>query len=136
MIFLHCRHCGLRDPSWSELGHFVNFLAAQLDACTNSIFCDENMVGDTLRGMKDFVVKFMIRMSRVSSFGAQMTCQFLPNKNNRILPHLHCKESLPMSVLPSTKAKQISTALPCTRSMSKRNGRKGMDYYIFHDFCD
>eukprot|EP00731_Ephydatia_muelleri_P002838 Em0001g2838a len=61
---VYMQHCGLRDPSWSELGHFVNFLAAQLDACTNSIFCDENMVGDTLRGMKDFVVKFMIRMSR------------------------------------------------------------------------
>ena len=73
MISLCCRHCGLRDPSWSELDHFVNFLAAQLEACTNSIFCDENIVGDTLRGMKDFVVKFMIRMSRVSSFGAQMT---------------------------------------------------------------
>lgn len=68
-IFL--RHCGLRDPSWSELDHFIKFLAAQLDACKNSIYCDETLVGDTLRGMKDFVVKLMIRMSRVSVvFGA------------------------------------------------------------------
>ena len=56
MIFLCCRHCGLRDPSWSELDNFVNFLAAQLGACTNSTYCDKNIVGDTLRGMKDFVV--------------------------------------------------------------------------------
>ena len=29
-----------------------------------SVFCDEMLVGDVMSGLKSFVVKFMIRMSR------------------------------------------------------------------------
>ncbi len=29
------------------------------------MFCDENLVGDIMSGLKGFVVKFMIRMSQV-----------------------------------------------------------------------
>lgn len=29
-----------------------------------SVFCDEMLVGDIMSGLKSFVVKFMIRMSR------------------------------------------------------------------------
>ena len=60
------RHCGLRDPSWSELDHFIRFLAVQLHSCEQSVYCNESIVGDTLSGMKSFVVKFMVRMSKVS----------------------------------------------------------------------
>ena len=57
--------CGLRDPSWSEIRHFVKFLDIQLQSCEASVFCDWNLVGNVLVGLKGFVVKFMIRMSRV-----------------------------------------------------------------------
>ena len=36
----------------------------QLHLCETSIFCDEVFVHDILSGLKSFVVKFMIRMSR------------------------------------------------------------------------
>ena len=57
--------CGLRDPSWAEIRHFVMFLDIQLESCEVSVFCDETFVGDVMAGLKGFVVKFMIRMSRV-----------------------------------------------------------------------
>ena len=48
-----------------ELNHFLEFLDIQLDACEQSIFCNEDIVGDVMSGLKTFVVKFMIRMSKV-----------------------------------------------------------------------
>ena len=60
-----CRHCGMEDPSWSELGHFVHFLNLQFLSCEDSVFCNEALVGDVMAGLKTFVVKFMIRMSMV-----------------------------------------------------------------------
>ncbi|XP_071951998.1 E3 ubiquitin-protein ligase rnf213-alpha-like [Antedon mediterranea] len=59
------RHCGLPDPSWSELCHFACFLEKQLEACEHSSFCDPAMLADTgLDGFKTFVVKFMLQMSK------------------------------------------------------------------------
>jgi hypothetical protein len=58
------KHCGVRDPSWSEIRHFVEFLDNQLNSCESSIFCNEEIVGDVMSGLKTFVVKFMIRMSK------------------------------------------------------------------------
>lgn len=60
------RNCGIEDPSWAELRHFVNFLNSQLQACEESSFCNMELVGDTLEGFRSFVVRFMILMSRVS----------------------------------------------------------------------
>ena len=54
------------NPSWLEIKHFVTFLNLQLDSCEKSVFCDDSLVGDLLKGLKSFVVKFMIRMSKVS----------------------------------------------------------------------
>ncbi|KAJ7339548.1 hypothetical protein OS493_005948 [Desmophyllum pertusum] len=59
------RNCGIEDPSWAELRHFVNFLNSQLQACEESSFCNMELVGDTLEGFRSFVVRFMILMSRV-----------------------------------------------------------------------
>ena len=56
----------MRDPSWSEIRHFVKFLDLQLESCEESVFTDHTFVGDVMAGLKEFVVKFMIRMSRVS----------------------------------------------------------------------
>ena len=58
--------CGVKDPSWVELNHFLKFLDIQLSSCEKSIFCNEDLVGDVMSGLKTFVVKFMIRMSTVS----------------------------------------------------------------------
>ena len=60
------RNCGIEDPSWAELRHFVNFLNSQLQSCEDSTFCNMEHVGDTLEGFRSFVVHFMILMSRVS----------------------------------------------------------------------
>ena len=68
------RYCGISDPSWSEIYYFAEFLSLQLEACEKSVYCDEMFVGDTLYGLKGFVVKFMIIMSRVNScFKATVT---------------------------------------------------------------
>ena len=56
----------MQDPSWSEIHNFTKFLNLQLEACEKSVFCDESLVGDVMAGLKGFVVKFMISMSRVS----------------------------------------------------------------------
>ena len=60
------RYCGIRDPSWAELYHFVNFLNIQLHDCEESVFCNPQLVGDVLQGFRTFAVRFMIQMSRVS----------------------------------------------------------------------
>ena len=69
-MFILCTssYCGVKDPSWAEIRHFVAFLDLQLQSCEQSCFCDEKFVGDIIRGFKTFVVKFMIRMSRVSIY--------------------------------------------------------------------
>ncbi|NWJ10382.1 RN213 ligase, partial [Crypturellus undulatus] len=43
-------HCGIIDPSWSELRNFAWFLNAQLRDCETSIFCNPDFVRDTLQG--------------------------------------------------------------------------------------
>ncbi|XP_046861644.1 E3 ubiquitin-protein ligase rnf213-alpha-like [Xenia sp. Carnegie-2017] len=58
------QYCGIRDPSWAEIHHFVNFLNVQLRDCEKSVFCHTKLVGDVLQGFKTFVVCFMIQMSR------------------------------------------------------------------------
>ena len=63
---IFCRYCGIRDPSWSEIRHFVQFLNVQLHSCERSYFTNTDLVGDILSGFKSFVIKFMIRMSTVS----------------------------------------------------------------------
>lgn len=57
-------NCGLKDPSWAELKHFTWFLNLQLRDCENSIFCDADFLADHLPGFKNFIVNFMIRMSK------------------------------------------------------------------------
>ena len=57
----------MKDPSWSELRHFVQFLDLQLLSCEVSVFCNEALVGDVMAGLKTFVVKFMVRMSMVNT---------------------------------------------------------------------
>ncbi|VDI52691.1 Hypothetical predicted protein, partial [Mytilus galloprovincialis] len=57
------RHCGVKDPSWSELYHFVSFLNYQLQDFKTSAFCKPSLE-DILPGFPLFVLKFMIQMSR------------------------------------------------------------------------
>ncbi|XP_021270744.1 E3 ubiquitin-protein ligase RNF213 isoform X1 [Numida meleagris] len=57
-------HCGVMDPSWSELRNFASFLNVQLRDCEASVFCNPEFVQDTLQGFKNFVVTFMILMAR------------------------------------------------------------------------
>uniref|UniRef100_A0A1X7TWB5 RZ-type domain-containing protein n=1 Tax=Amphimedon queenslandica TaxID=400682 RepID=A0A1X7TWB5_AMPQE len=61
-VFL--KYCGVKNPSWSELKHFIDFLNTQLQSCEKSIFTNEDFVRDVMSGLKTFVVKFMIRMSK------------------------------------------------------------------------
>ncbi|XP_075296696.1 E3 ubiquitin-protein ligase RNF213 isoform X2 [Opisthocomus hoazin] len=57
-------HCGIMDPSWSELRNFTWFLNIQLRDCEASVFCNPDFFQDTLQGFKNFVVTFMILMAR------------------------------------------------------------------------
>ena len=70
---LICRNCGIPDPSWSEIRHFVSFLNSQLRDCEQSCYCNMQLMGAVLEGLnvpnlegfRSFVVRFMIQMSRV-----------------------------------------------------------------------
>ncbi|XP_041354642.1 E3 ubiquitin-protein ligase rnf213-alpha-like [Gigantopelta aegis] len=57
------RHCGVPDPSWAELHHFVWFLNTQLCDFERSVFCSQELQDD-LPGFSLFVLKFLIQMSR------------------------------------------------------------------------
>ena len=35
-----------------------------MKSCEDSVYCDEALVGDILAGLKKFIVRFMIRMSK------------------------------------------------------------------------
>ncbi|XP_076856258.1 E3 ubiquitin-protein ligase rnf213-alpha-like isoform X2 [Brachyhypopomus gauderio] len=61
MLFIYC---GVVDPSWAELRHFAWFLNLQLQDCETSVFCNMEIVGDTLGGFRKFVVDFMILMAK------------------------------------------------------------------------
>ena len=61
------RYCGVINPSWSEICHFVKFLDLQLQSCEESTFTDPQFIRDVMAGLKGFVVKFMFNMSRVST---------------------------------------------------------------------
>ncbi|XP_065845272.1 E3 ubiquitin-protein ligase rnf213-alpha-like isoform X2 [Oscarella lobularis] len=58
------RSCGVQNPSWAILKHFVNFLSNQLLDCESSDFCSQEASGEDLPGFKSFVMKLMIRMSK------------------------------------------------------------------------
>ena len=75
-----------------ELNHFLKFLNIQLNACEQSIFCNEDIVGDVMSGLKTFVVKFMIRMSKVCVCALSIhTCAYMQlcSAAHRILPPHH-----------------------------------------------
>eukprot|EP00058_Branchiostoma_floridae_P007057 XP_002592545.1 hypothetical protein BRAFLDRAFT_108419 [Branchiostoma floridae] len=57
------RHCGIKDPSWAELRHFLSFLNYQLRDYEQSDFC-KTFLHDSLPGLRKFVVEFMIIMSK------------------------------------------------------------------------
>uniref|UniRef100_A0A8D2LPD7 Ring finger protein 213 n=1 Tax=Varanus komodoensis TaxID=61221 RepID=A0A8D2LPD7_VARKO len=57
-------HCGVKDPSWSELRNFAWFLNLQLRNCERSVFCNRDFIHDALQGFKNFVVTFMILMAK------------------------------------------------------------------------
>ncbi|XP_075760215.1 E3 ubiquitin-protein ligase RNF213 isoform X4 [Pelodiscus sinensis] len=57
-------HCGVIDPTWSELRNFAWFLNVQLRDCEASVFCNPAFIQDTLQGFKNFVVTFMVLMAR------------------------------------------------------------------------
>jgi len=65
------RRCGVVDPSWSELHHFVWFLNTQLVDFEENQFVTVAAAKD-LPGFSTFVLKFLILMSRVSLLSRNM----------------------------------------------------------------
>jgi len=76
---LFCRNCGLEDPTWSELRHYVHFLSSQLTKVLASPFCGPSLARE-LPGFKSFVVKFMLTMAKVKTLRA-----FVNNQDKFIL---------------------------------------------------
>ena len=63
---IFCRQLGSkRNPSWSEITHFVTFLSTQLDDCERSVFCMADITADVLPKFKEFVITPMLQMSEV-----------------------------------------------------------------------
>ena len=69
------RHCGIKEPSWSELNHFVQFLNIQWTCYEQSVFCHlanvelggktKEEAYDNLPDLPSFVVAAMLQMSKV-----------------------------------------------------------------------
>ncbi|KAK3585576.1 hypothetical protein CHS0354_036763 [Potamilus streckersoni] len=57
------RHCGVPDPSWAELHHFIWFFNTQLIDFEKSCFCSA-AVAEDLPGFSKFVLRFLIQMSK------------------------------------------------------------------------
>lgn len=74
------RACGVQNPSWLEIRNFVMFLNIQLHSCQNSELCNVNSASEGMKGLKGFVVKFMIRMSRVSCNVCEIGIRMRPRK--------------------------------------------------------
>ena len=55
----------------------MRFLDLQLQSCEASVFTDPTFVGDVMAGLKGFVVKFMIRMSRVCTIFISFISRYL-----------------------------------------------------------
>ena len=97
---MHVSECGVKDPSWAELNHFLQFLNIQLRSCEESVFCNEVVVGDTLPGLKKFAVKFMIKMAKVTILICSL-CYIMRDielRAIRTLQHLPCVEKLPLKM--------------------------------------
>ena len=62
-FIVYCRTCGLADPSWSEVANFVKFFNIQLLDFEKSGFIIEGE--DLFTGFRDFVLKFLLQMSKV-----------------------------------------------------------------------
>lgn len=56
-------HCATKNPSWAELWNFTHFLSAQLTKLEGSVFCSDYLQND-LTGFKNFVLKFIVAMSK------------------------------------------------------------------------
>ncbi|XP_053396356.1 E3 ubiquitin-protein ligase rnf213-alpha-like [Mercenaria mercenaria] len=57
------RNCGIRDPSWSEIHHFVWFLNTQLEAFEENSFVSP-AAAEHLPGFEIFLLRFLVLMSR------------------------------------------------------------------------
>ena len=84
--------------------------------CENSTFCNKEIVGDALSGLKGFVVKFMIRMSRVLICDVKLWCThylfcfvFLYFFGFRTLLHLPFKVKLSETINPKKRRKFLKS---------------------------
>ena len=57
-------NCGVENPSWSELNHFITFFSNQMLACDQSDFYRALSDDRGWEGFKSFIVKYMVIMSR------------------------------------------------------------------------
>ncbi|XP_053516781.1 E3 ubiquitin-protein ligase RNF213 [Artibeus jamaicensis] len=91
-------YCGVVNPSWSELWNFARFLNYQLKDCEASVFCNPSIVGDTLRGFKNFVVTFMIFMARDFATPTLHTSDQSPGKHMVAMDGVQEEDIAPFSL--------------------------------------
>ncbi len=58
------KFCPIQDPSWLELHLFARFLNYQFSTTEKSIYCNYQMMKDDLPGIKMFIIRFLIQMSK------------------------------------------------------------------------
>jgi len=56
--------CPVENPAWTELTNFASFLNAKLSSSEHSIFCNSDLMREDFPGMKTFVIKSLVQMSR------------------------------------------------------------------------
>jgi len=88
----------VKDPSWSELYHFVSFLNRQLQDFETSAFCSP-LLKDDLPRFYNFVLDFMIQMSRVSKKLEYLNLNMITNFIQRTKKYLlHIAPPTPIDI--------------------------------------
>jgi hypothetical protein len=99
MVYLS-RYCGVENPSWAELRHFISFLNIQLQDCEHSIFCSDVLKED-LPGFTAFVVNFMIQMSKDFATRSLTVSEETPQLQQAVVEEMednHEEDKLPISL--------------------------------------
>jgi len=62
--FVNCRECGLNNPSWRELAHYIKFLSCQIENLEKNDYFGENFI-DFIPGFRQFAIKSLLQMAKV-----------------------------------------------------------------------
>lgn len=113
-LALVLKHCGLPNPTWTELRMFLSFLNVQLSDCEQNVF----ILGarEDLPGLQQFLIKFLLEMSRdFATRSLQLAEQTLNNCSRQ--------KQQRSQLLPVSLFQTLRTCCRASKSSAIGNGR-------------